>query len=102
MRLRPATYPSQASIDTVVAAPAGEAWVARGAAALERKSPQMRHALEPLLGKPVPGMERLAFAATRLDGVLPAWQVSQLALVGMWAVGPGMADCGTVMMLEIP
>lgn len=52
--------------------------------------------------KPVPGTDRLAFAATRLDGVLPAWQVSQLALVGMWAVGPGMADCGIVMMLEMP
>lgn len=41
-------------------------------------------------------------AATGATGVLPLWQVSQLALVGIWAPLPGMDDCGTTMMLVMP
>ena len=47
-------------------------------------------------------MDAEALAATRPEGLLPAWQFSQEVLVGRWEVGAAGEDGGIAMMLVMP
>lgn len=52
--------------------------------------------------KPVPGTVLVATGVIWPEGMLPAWQVSQLVELGMCALGPGLLESGMTTMLLMP